>query len=198
MKLQIKQSDLKAVAHAMAVNDIRTALNGVAVETDGMNARLIASDGNRMHVVIQPGDAMSSAPSIYILPPDMVKTLCKVKVPKGSSPEFTLELLNDGKATASMPDGSIMTATLIDSQFPDYRRIFPAQLGDAAPANFNYSYITDAYSGLADYMGKRGQPRVTLAQQGLNGAILQYEGFLAIVMPLRCNETVVDLAKFKR
>lgn len=127
MQIIIKQKDLKAVAYAMADKDVRYYLNGVYVESNGAETRIVATDGARMNIVaISSADSDIVDPASIILPSEFVKALCKAKFPRGLSKEFTLAF--DGmKASVTMPDGNDVTCKGIDGTFPNYRMVVPTE-----------------------------------------------------------------------
>ena len=49
--LKVKISDIRAVSFAMAKKDLRFVLNGMLVETNGADVRLVCCDGHRLHGV---------------------------------------------------------------------------------------------------------------------------------------------------
>ena len=79
MHFDINQKDLRAVSLAMAVKDIRYYLQGVYIEANGAETRLIATDGHRLHMVIQEESGPVVEPVTFIMPADMVKKCLTAK-----------------------------------------------------------------------------------------------------------------------
>ena len=80
----------------------------------------------------------------------------------------------------------------VDGTYPDITRIIPHGELVSSAANFNWQYLQDAVDGFSDYMGRECSPHIM--QRGKDSAILSYEGFTAIVMPMRTDacELTVD------
>lgn len=68
MLIQIR--NIKAVSYAMSdKKETRSYLHGMLLETDGKSARLVATDGVRLHAVRFSVDANDSADSDYVVKP---------------------------------------------------------------------------------------------------------------------------------
>jgi len=201
----IYQSELKAVARAMAIKDIRHYLNGVMIETNGADFRLVATDGHRIHIVTgKSGDMPTQEVTQYILPDTIVKTIIKARAPRSHAAPMVCLTLADGKVSARLPDGTESIALLVEGKYPDYRRIYPAEIGEVIPATLNPEYALDAYDSLRDYMrtSKTMPPRIGIATRGDSVAILSHEGFAALIMPIRSESapicsTIAPLAEFQ-
>ena len=191
MQITIKQSTIKAVAHAMAKNDIRYYLNGMLIHTNGHDTRLVAADGHRMNVAIIERTMLVEAPQQYIIPASLVSTICKCKAPRDNKkPEVTLTF-HDGKVAAALPDGTEAVAKLIDGNYPDYDRVIPKTLSGEA-GQYNPEYVLDAYKSCADYLGVKDH-RHALSMNGKNGcAAMACDGFAALIMPWSA-ETVTTI-----
>ena len=191
MQITIKQSTIKAVAHAMAKNDTRYYLKGMLVHTNGHDTRLVATDGHRMNVAIVERTMLVEAPQKYIIPASLVSTICKCKAPRDNKkPEVTLTF-HDGKVAAALPDGTEAVAKLIDGKYPDYDRVIPKTLSGEV-AQYNPAYVLDAYKACADYLGVKGHS-YAISMNGQNGcAAMACDGFVALIMPWRA-ETVTTI-----
>jgi DNA polymerase-3 subunit beta len=198
---EINQKDLKAVSHAMATNDIRYYLNGVLIEHNGAETRIVATDGHRMHMVIQENEGLVVAPVEFIIPADMVKKCITAKASRqDKSPKIVINYDN-GKISARLPDGSEIVQFATDGKFPDYRRIIP-QLDGSAPeiSVFNNDYVADAIKGFCDYAEIRGKtkPSIGLRPRGNSSGVLCVDNYLAVVMPLRGEISPMPAPKFSQ
>jgi len=191
--IEIRQKDLKAVALAMAVKDLRYYLQGVLIEGNGAVTRIVATDGHRLHIVQIENAGAVSEPVAFIMPSDMVKHCLKVKAPRGdSNPLICLDYESvGGKIEARLPDGSSIVASAIDGKFPDYGRIvrdacLPME-GEPVAQVFNQSYVSDATDALAIYLEHKGKtpPAIGLRPRGSSVAVLACHEFLALIMPMR-------------
>lgn len=183
--LTIQQNAVRAVAYAMAVKDIRYYLNGMKVETNGIETRMICCDGHRLNACILPksGEALLDDVMEFIIPDSMVKAMLKAKSGiRGVSPEFTVEF--DGVfITVAMPDGSTLRDKAIDGKFPDYNRVIPTEFSGEC-AQYNPAYLLDAELAAQAWLGrKKASP--CFCHNGNNSAGIALDGFIAIVMPRR-------------
>jgi len=191
MQITIKQSTIKAVARAMAKNDIRSYLNGMLVHTNGHDTRLVATDGHRMNVPIVERTMLVEVPQQYIIPASLVSTICKCKAPRDNKkPEVTLTF-HDGKVAAALPDGTESVANLVGGKYPDYDRIVPHTLSGEA-AQYNPEYVLDAYKACADYLDVKNH-QIALSPNGSGPAAMACGGFVALIMPRRTDDIVTKL-----
>lgn len=188
--ITIPQNAVRAVAYAMAVKDIRYYLNGINVETNGIETRLICCDGYRLNACILPksGETLLDEVMEFIIPNSMVKTMLKAKSgSRGASPEFTVEF--DGVfITVAMPDGSILRGGAIDGKYPDYMRVIPTEFSGEC-AQFNPAYLLDAELAAQAWLGsKNASP--CFCHNGDSAGGIALSGFVAIVMPRRGDGTL--------
>jgi DNA polymerase-3 subunit beta len=198
---EINQKDLRAVSHAMATNDIRYYLNGVFIEHNGAETRLVTTDGHRMHMVIQENKGLVVAPVEFIIPADMVKKCITAKASRQDKAPKIVITYDNGKISARLPDGSEIVQFATDGKFPDYRRIIP-QLDGSAPeiSVFNNDYVADAIKGFCDYAEIRGKtkPSIGLRPRGNSSGVLCVDNYLAVVMPMRGEISPMPAPKFSQ
>jgi DNA polymerase-3 subunit beta len=198
---EINQKDLKAVSHAMATNDIRYYLNGVLIEHNGAETRLVTTDGHRMHMVIQESKGLAVPAVEFIMPADMVKKCITAKAPRQDKSPKIVIAYDNGKISARLPDGSEIVQFATDGKFPDYRRIIP-QLDGSAPeiSVFNNDYVADAIKGFCDYAEIKGKtkPSIGLRPRGNSSGVLCVDNYLAVVMPLRGEISPMPAPKFSQ
>lgn len=185
MQITIHQNELKAVSYAMAVKDIRYYLNGLLIESNGAETRLVATDGHRLHAVVSfDKDALIVDPVQIILPASFVKTLLKAKLRKGES--FNINI-NGNKASCALPDGTEVVCNGIDGKFPGYLRVIPQTLsGEYRPCN--PLYIIDAHEGVRAYLNNKKANPPDLVYNGDSMAMLAVDRFVAVVMPWRADK----------
>jgi len=198
---EINQKDLRAVSHAMATNDIRYYLKGVLIEHNGAETRIVATDGHRMHMVIQENEGQVVAPVEFIIPADMVKKCITAKAPRQDKSPKIVIAYDNGKISARLPDGSEIVQFATDGKFPDYRRIIP-QLDGSAPeiSVFNNDYVSDAIKGFCDYAEIKGKtkPSIGLRPRGNSSGVLCVDNYLAVVMPMRGEISPMPAPKFSQ
>jgi len=194
--IEIKQKDLKAVAIAMAVKDIRYYLQGVYVESNGAMTRIVATDGHRLHIVQTEDKERPVSPIVsFIMPSDLVKHCLKVKGPRqDKEPRIFLDYSESGKIEARLPDGSSIVASATDGKFPDYLRIVrdvhllkTNNEGEPLAQVFNQAYVFDATEALKIYLEHKGStpPAIGLRPRGSSVGVLACGEFLALIMPMR-------------
>ncbi len=184
--ITLKIKDLKAVSHAMANKDMRYYLNGMLVEHNGIETRLAATDGDRLHLVrVEHNSALVCSPMQYIIPRDFVAQLIKTKFPKGYIKEVTLAFSDNMKVSAALTNGNEIISNLIDGKFPDYRRIIPSSLSEEY-AYLKPEYQLDAVNGLIDYSENKNLT-IKIKHNGEGAAVLAYGNYLAVIMPVRAS-----------
>jgi hypothetical protein len=152
----------------------------------------VATDGHRLHAVVQETTALIVEPVSFIVPADLVKLCLKAKLPRGSKEEaVVLFTFDHGRIEARLPDGTSVMGSAVDGRFPDYCRLIPRGKLELSPAVINPEYALDAFNGLRDFLDikKSAFPPVGFAYRGSDAAILSCGGFTAIVMPYRADIT---------
>lgn len=111
---------LSQVQYAMAVQDIRYYLNGLLMQVEGSNLRLVATDGHRLAYSAAVIDADLPKAEV-ILPRKTVLELFKLL----SRPEepVTVELL-DNQVRFRCND-TVVVSKVVDGKFPDFNRVIP-------------------------------------------------------------------------
>ncbi|MBP6562568.1 MAG: DNA polymerase III subunit beta [Neisseriaceae bacterium] len=111
---------LSQVQYSMAVQDIRYYLNGLLMQTEGDQLRLVATDGHRLAYVSCTIDAQLPKAEV-ILPRKTVIELFKLL----NQPEepLTIELLTN-QVRLRCGD-TVIVSKIIDGKFPDFNRVIP-------------------------------------------------------------------------
>ena len=185
--ITIAQKDLKAVSLAMAKNDIRYYLNGVFVEFNRAETRIVATDGHRLHMVrTVDSSEMVTEPVTFIIPFEMVKHCLKAKAARhDKNPQINLSFAS-GTIEAALPDGSRFSAPALDGAFPDYRRIIQQCVSgksDIEAAVYNPRYVLDAMDALETYADH--EAGTGIRQLGSRVGVLTWGDFLAMIMPMK-------------
>lgn len=182
--ITLKIKDIKAVSHAMANKDIRYYLNGMLVEHNGIETRLAATDGHRMHLVrVEHDSALVSEPVKYIIPRDFVAQLIKTKFSKGDVKQVNLTFSDNMKVSAALPNGDEIISKLIDGMFPNYCRVIPKN-PSGEYAYLKPEYQLDAVNGMIDYSENKDLT-IKIKHNGEGAAVLAYGNYLAVIMPVR-------------
>ncbi len=111
---------LSQVQYAMAVQDIRYYLNGLLMQTEGDQLRLVATDGHRLAYSQTTIDA-DLPKSEVILPRKTVLELFKLL--NAPSEPVTVELLNN--QVRFRCGETVIVSKVVDGKFPDFNRVIP-------------------------------------------------------------------------
>lgn len=203
MKITLPINAIKAVAFAMAKNDVREYLNGMLIEHNGAETRLVASDGARINAAIidnfddgfENGKKASRAlpviePIAVIVPRKLIEAICKTKG-RAETCDIEFDETTVGKAPtrviARLADCSEAIATLINRNYPDYRRVIPKEPLSGETADYNQQYLADANAALLAWLGiakwKSHGYKFAHNGEGAGGYLLP--GFCALIMPMR-------------
>lgn len=111
---------LSQVQYAMAVQDIRYYLNGLLLQTEGDQLRLVATDGHRLAYVAASIEA-DLPKSEIILPRKTVLELFKLlNMP---SEFITVEFLHNQVRFSC--NETVIVSKIVDGKFPDFNRVIP-------------------------------------------------------------------------
>lgn len=188
-QFSIPQHAIKAVAYAMAVKDIRYYLNGMLIQHNGQETRLIATDGHRLHACIVRHKNAELLPEVVeaIIPASLVKTILKAKPGRYGSKEIAFTI--DGtRIQADLFDGTSASATAIAGKFTDYHRVIPTEFSGVV-AQYNPEYLLDAELGAQAWL-ESGKATPCFCHNGDSAGGIALDGFVAIVMPRRADATL--------
>jgi len=126
VQIKLAQKQLKRllglVQYAMAQQDIRYYLNGLLLVVDGLEMRLVATDGHRLAYVSE-GLEQSVAQAEAILPRKTVHELTRLL----GDNDDPLEISLGGNQVIFRFGGIELVSKLIDGKFPDFERVVPKQ-----------------------------------------------------------------------
>lgn len=180
--MNIPRNALKAVSLAMGLRDPRFYLNGMLIQCSGRTVRLVATDGNRLHMLDLPQN-VPCPPLVegMIIPRAMVDWALK-----NSKPGQSVQVTTDGATVTIAAGGAGMSGAAVDGRYPDYDRILPRGIPTGEVAQFDPQYVSDAYAAVKE-LARKGEPLFpSLRHNGTYGAAtVAYERFLAVIMPLR-------------
>lgn len=189
IQFSIQQSAIKAVAYAMAVKDVQHYLNGMMMQHNGRETRLIATDGHRLHACIIKHKGAELLPEVIeaIMPDSLVETILKAK-PTHHGPEEITVTIDGTRIQVDLFDGTSSVATAIDGKFPDYSRAIPSEFS-GVPAQYNPEYLVDAELGARAWYNSN---KATFAfnHNGDSAGGIALDSFVAIVMPRRGDATL--------
>lgn len=111
---------LSQVQYSMAIQDIRFYLNGLLMQTEGDQLRLVATDGHRLAYSATTINANLPKAEV-ILPRKTVLELFKLLTQP--SELITVELLSN--QVRFRCSETIIVSKVVDGKFPDYNRVIP-------------------------------------------------------------------------
>lgn len=122
---QVPQQSLKDLldktAFAMAQQDVRYYLNGILLEADSQQIKLVATDGHRLAMSTWLADTGLTSERQVIIPRKAVMEIARLL----SSGEGDAGLSLSQNHIRIQTNGIIFTSKLIDGKFPDYNRVIP-------------------------------------------------------------------------
>lgn len=132
-KFMIYRNALKAVSRFQSVKDVRFYLNGVCIEWNALQTRMIATDGHAL--IVHKSDAKddNAGAGSIIIPADAVKTMLAWKPENKWQKDqpIMVEQSANGEFRASWHNNLTLFRP-IDGQFPNYRRVMPVTVTGAA------------------------------------------------------------------
>ncbi len=117
---EVFKSMIAQVQYSMAVQDIRYYLNGLLMQVEGDQLRLVSTDGHRLAYSATTIDANLPKTEV-ILPRKTVLEL--VKLLNKPNEEIRIELL--GNQVRFQCNDTVIVSKVIDGKFPDYNRVIP-------------------------------------------------------------------------
>ena len=111
---------LSQVQYSMAVQDIRYYLNGLLMQTEGDQLRLVATDGHRLAYSAATIEADLPKAEV-ILPRKTVLELFKLL--NQPNERVSVELLNN--QVRFRCNGTVIVSKVVDGKFPDCNRVIP-------------------------------------------------------------------------
>ena len=196
MQFVIHRNALKAVSRFMAVKDVRYYLNGILIESNDMQTRMVATDGHTL--IVHRSDAKDENEGSWqgIMPDTFVKTLLGWK-PEGKwqKDQPILCVIRDGEIRAQW-GANIAVCKPIDGKFPDYRRVIPETCSGMA-SFYDPDYLARVKRASEDLGSNKGFFELKMngktapnESEGAGVAVINANCF-AIIMPMR--QDVADL-----
>lgn len=206
ISVQIERSYLRAAVVLAAVNDIRSYLNGVFVETFPERSFIVATDGRRMAVLRDDSPEArlpaGSEPVRFIVPREL---LDKIKA-NNSEPKVGITFDTVSQAITIKDGITQSTKTASDGTYPDYRRAFPDKLS-GVPEQIGSESAAD-FAKIARILGCRSSCSVLVFHNGptapteVGGSnVVEIEGhpeFLGLIIGTRDvrRAPIIDRVKF--
>lgn len=131
-ELEIAENQFKRLldksAFAMAQQDVRYYLNGVLLELDKSSLTAVATDGHRLAKCVLATDLAVDKLRQVILPN---KTVLELRRQLTNSDQMIRVYLGE-KSVRIVIGHMTMTSKLVDGRYPEYERVIPRDVGEAA------------------------------------------------------------------
>jgi len=192
--INVYRNKLKAASRFMAVQDIRYYLNGVLIESNEMQSRIVATDGHTLFASRDDAKGDNAGSFAGIIGADTVKAILAWKAPYKSANDVPVVITTAddpaGEHRAAWA-GNICVFRLIDGKFPDYMRVVPEKVS-GEPAFYQPEYLVRCSKAAIDMnTNKLGHFDFKQGGDGSGIAVFSSEAF-AVIMPIR--NTVADPA----
>jgi DNA polymerase-3 subunit beta len=119
---------IRKTLYAVGENDARYVLNGLYVHLtqgkDGLNVRMVGTDGHRLSMIDRVMDAKHKEESV-IVPKKAMMELRRLLEEDGSGAELRVGFSKNHALFKR--DGLVMVSKLIDGNYPNYLQVVPAQ-----------------------------------------------------------------------
>lgn len=106
-------------AMSVSADDNRYGLNGLHVEHDGSNLRLVSTDGSRLTYSEAPAPAL-------LIPPKMLLPERLMRRAANHPTEADWRITISGRAISLAAPDATFVGRLIEGEFPDYRQVIPS------------------------------------------------------------------------
>ena len=192
--IHVYRNKLKAASRFMANQDIRYYLNGLLIESNPVQSRIVATDGHTLFASRDDAKGDNEGSFVGIMPADTVKTILSWKAPHTSANDAPVVLTTcDDLAGEHRAEwcGNVCVFRLIDGKFPDYARVVPTDV-NGAPAFYQPEYLVRCSKAAIDMnTNKLGHFDFKQGGDGSGIAVFSSEAF-AVLMPIKT--TVADPA----
>ena len=192
--VNIYRAKLKAASRFMAVQDIRFYLNGVLIESNDIQTRIVSTDGHTLFAGFDDAKGDNVGSFAGIMPSDTVKQILAWKANYKSANDAPVIITTcDDLAGEHRAEwcGNVCIFRLIDGKFPDYMRVVPATI-DAGISFFQPEYLLRCTKAAQDLnTSAKGFFAFKCAQDGTGIAVFSPQSF-AVIMPIKT--TVADVA----
>lgn len=185
--VNIYRNKLKAASRFMAVQDIRYYLNGLLIESNDVQTRIVSTDGHTLFAGYDDAKGDNVGSFAGIMPADTVKAILAWKASYKTANDMPVVVTtsNDlaGEHRAEWC-GNVCIFRLIESKFPDYTRVIPQAVSGLA-GNYNPDYLARCKAAGID-LGNSKLYGINLTQNGDGPALVTFSPqAFAIIMPMR-------------
>jgi DNA polymerase-3 subunit beta len=190
MQFSISTDTIKALLLAAPKKDIRYYLVGVCIDVRATDIVAVTTNGHIMLALPLATDS-PIVPGQYIVPRDILENL----KPAYKGAQVSLAIDADKKTVTVNVGGSNTTTTLIDGQFPDWRRAVPRVVSGKV-SQFDADYVA-TFGKINALLGSKYSPAIAHNGRSENlgeGAarVLLTGDAIGVIMPMRYENPTVD------
>jgi DNA polymerase-3 subunit beta len=198
--INIYRNKLKAASRFMAVQDIRYYLNGLLIESNDVQTRIVATDGHTMFCGYDDAKGNNVGSFAGIMPSDTVKAILAWKAPHKSAADMPVVLTTSddplGEHRAEWC-GNVVIFRVVEGRYPDYTRVIPQSVSGLA-GNYNPDYLARCKAAGID-LGNSKLYGINLTQNGDGPALVTFSAqAFAVIMPMRGEPGDIGAAEWAR
>ena len=198
--INVYRNKLKAASRFMAVNDTRYYLNGLLIESNDIQTRIVATDGHTLFAGYDDAKGDNVGSFAGIMPSDTVKAILSWKAPFKTAADMPVVLTTcDDPCGEHRAEwcGNVVIFRLIEGKFPDYTRVIPQSVSGLA-GNYNPDYLARCKAAGID-LGNSKLYGINLTQNGDGTALVTFSPqAFAVIMPMRGTLGDIGAAEWAR
>jgi DNA polymerase-3 subunit beta len=198
--VNLYRTKLKAASRFMAINDTRYYLNGLLIESNDIQTRIVATDGHTLFAGYDDAKGDNIGSFAGIMPADTVKQILAWKAPYKSANDAPVIITTSDDPTGEHRAewcGNVVIFRLIEGKFPDYTRVIPETLSGLA-GHYDPDYLARAKAAAVD-MGASKKYGINLTQNGDRAAVVTFNPqAFAVIMPMRGEPGDIGAAEWAR
>ena len=200
--VNVYRAKLKAASRFMAVQDVRFYLNGLLIESNDVQTRIVATDGHTLFAGFDDAKGDNVGSFAGIMPADTVKQILAWKAPHKSAADMPVIITTcDDPCGEHRAEwcGNVVIFRLIEGKFPDYTRVIPQAVSGLA-GTYNPDYLARCKAAAVDLGApKEKMHGINLTQNGDGAALVTFSPqAFAIIMPMRGEPGDIGAAEWAR
>jgi DNA polymerase-3 subunit beta len=184
----------------MAVQDIRYYLNGVLIESNDVQTRIVATDGHTLFAGFDDAKGDNVGSFAGIMPADTVKAILSWKAPYKSANDMPVVVTTSGDPLGEHRAewyGNAVIFRVVEGRYPDYTRVIPQAVSGLA-GNYDPDYLARAKAAAVD-LGMPKKYGINLTQNGDGPALVTFSAqAFAVIMPMRGEPGDIGAADWAR
>ena len=198
--VNIYRTKLKAASRFMAINDTRYYLNGVLIESNDIQTRIVATDGHTLFAGFDDAKGDNVGSFAGIMPADTVKAILSWKASYKTANDLPVIITTSedplGEHRAEWC-GNVVIFRVVEGRYPDYTRVIPQSVSGLA-GHYNPDYLARAKAAAVD-MGSPKTYGINLTQNNDGPALVTFtpQAF-AVIMPMRGEPGDIGAADWAR